>query len=164
SDLQIDNLDATTFEGASPAGIRWLDFRTAAARPEEVLIQLNPEEFERIRTVVRVSNGFRARNRLGRRVERHFDVVVRSLLPVGGAGLAGGRAILVWGRQIQLLECISLRRHLALCCSGQRKKKEGGDTCRACANGQGTNDRHANSHDAEEMGKRIADPDWDRTL
>jgi len=84
---------------------------------EAVLVELEPQVAQFVRRVVVVGDAGRA-DEFGRRgVERHRDVVVDLLLPVGGAGRARRRALVVRRRQhfVELPERVALaqdrRRH-----------------------------------------------------
>ncbi len=66
----------------APARVRGEERRAFAAVPEEILVELQPDEPQRVGRVVRVADGHRAVDRPRRRVERRRDRVVGALLPV----------------------------------------------------------------------------------
>ncbi len=82
------------------------DLRAPASGSEQVLVELDPDERQRVGRVVGVGDRLAAGDRASRRVERHADRVVGALLPVRGTGLAvrqtseGGRGQIGHGESL----------------------------------------------------------------
>ena len=71
---------------------------------ERVLLDLEPDEAQRVRRVVGVAQRHLAAQRFAGGVERRREIVVGALLPVLRSGRAGAAAILVAGRQVERRE------------------------------------------------------------
>ena len=76
----------------------------ARVRHKQVLLQVEPEEVQRLRAVIGVGQHDGARGDVRRRVEADGDVVLVLLLPVLGPRAAAGAAVLVGGREVEGLE------------------------------------------------------------
>ena len=80
------------------------DERVERAVLERVLLDLEPDEAQRVGRVVRVAQRHLAVQRLRRRIERAVEIVVGALLPVLRSGRARAAAIDVAGRKIERRE------------------------------------------------------------
>ena len=139
-DLDAFEREAAFGEGAAPAGAGGGEGSAPAARREQVLLQLEPEEVERFGAVVGVRDRLAPGDAVGRGVEADIEVVVGALLPVGGAGAAGGVAVRVRRREVERGEGRAVRRDDGLgvaLCDGRRGGEQEGEQEGGAAAGGG---------------------------
>ena len=105
-DLEAGEVVAAAEAAHAPARLGGEERRPLAARTIQVLVELQPDEPQRVGRIVRVTNAHAAVDRARRGVERRGDGIVGALLPVVRTGLAAARAVRVRSRPVQPIDAV----------------------------------------------------------